>query len=390
MSDQQDKNREQLAEENAATADSSQQDAVPATPAPSVAAGPAPATRKGSGAVAWLALLLVLALAAALGWALLEQRRLQSEIDSRLQAVESLGGRDQASFDELDRRLRQQLQDGLSRLEGSMGELASDSGLLGQSLEALRSELAAQRAELAGYAATDREAWLLAEVEYLLRLANQRLVMAGDTGAAQALLGSADKILRELDEADLHGVRAAVAADLAAVRAVPALDIEGVYLSLAALIEQAGQLEIFQLPEQPEQASPPPAEGWQARLQQGYEQALAKLSSYIIIRRRDVPMQALMDPQWEGLVRQNLRMLLEQAQVALLSGNGQLYRESLQRALHWVSEFFESDGAAARAMYAEIERLQEVEVDVQLPDLSRSLQALDETMQSRLQPGGGE
>ena len=45
-----------------------------------------------------------------------------------------------------------------------------------------------------------------------------------------------------------------------------------------------------------------------------------KLSDYIVIRRRDVPMQALMDPQWEGLVRQNLRMLLEQAQVALLSG----------------------------------------------------------------------
>ena len=390
MSDQRDNNTEQPAQDNAAPADSPRQDATPATPAPAVAAGPAPAARKGSGVVAWLALLLVLALAAALGWSLLEQRRLQSEIDSRLQAVEALGGRDQASFDELDRRLRQQLQDGLTRLEGSMGELASDSGLLGQAVEALRSELAAQRAELAGYAATDREAWLLAEVEYLLRLANQRLVMAGDTGAAQALLTSADKILLELDEADLHGVRAAVAADLAAVRAVPALDIEGIYLSLAALVEQAGQLEIFQLPEQPEQASPPPASDWQARLQQGYEQALAKLSSYIIIRRRDVPMQVLMDPQWEGLVRQNLRMLLEQAQVALLSGNGQLYRESLQRAQHWVAEFFESDGAAARAMHAEIEQLQAVEVDVQLPDLSRSLQALDETMRERLQPGGGE
>jgi uroporphyrin-3 C-methyltransferase len=390
VSDQQEKNTEQAARESAPIADSPQGDAAPAMPGPAAAAGPAPAARRGSGPVAWLALLLVLALAAALGWSMLEQRRLQSEIDSRLQAVEALGGRDQASFDELDRRLRQQLQDGLSRLEGSMGELASDSGLLGQSVEALRSELAAQRAELASYAAIDREDWLLAEVEYLLRLANQRLVMAGDTGAAQALLGSADKILLELDEADLHGVRAAVAADLAAVRAVPALDIEGVYLSLAALIEQAGQLKIFQLPEQSEQASPPPAENWQARLQQGYEQALAKLSSYIIIRRRDVPMQVLMDPQWEGLVRQNLRMLLEQAQVALLSGNGQLYRESLQRAQHWVAEFFESDGAAARAMYAEIERLREVEVEVQLPDLSRSLQALDETMRERLLSGGGE
>ncbi|MCB1730591.1 MAG: hypothetical protein KDI21_08950, partial [Halieaceae bacterium] len=136
MSDQRDNNTEQPAQDNAAPADSPRQDATPATPAPAVAAGPAPAARKGSGVVAWLALLLVLALAAALGWSLLEQRRMQSEIDSRLQAVEALGGRDQASFDELDRRLRQQLQDGLTRLEGSMGELASDSGLLGQAVEA--------------------------------------------------------------------------------------------------------------------------------------------------------------------------------------------------------------------------------------------------------------
>lgn len=120
-------------------------------------------------------------------------------------------------------------------------------------------------------------------------------------------------------------------------------------------------------------------------MRQGYQQALAKLSSYIVIRRRDAPMQVLMDPQWEGLVRQNLRMLLEQAQVALLSGNAELYRASLERAGHWVAEFFDSDAARARAMDAEIESLLGVDVAVQLPDTSRSLQALDDAMQQRLQ-----
>ena len=385
MSDRQDKNIEQLAEETAASPEAEQEAVVPAPAAPA----PAPAGRKGSG-LAWLALLLTLVLAAALGWSVLEQRRLESKLDSRLQSVEALGDRDQTSLDERERRLQQQLQTGLAKLEGTVGELASDSELLGDSVASLRSELGAQRAELARYAATDREDWLLAEVEYLLRLANQQLVMAGDSEAAQALLASADKILLELDDAGLHGVRAAVAADLAAVRAVPVLDTQGIYLRLAALVEQAGELAIFQLPRQPEQVAPPPAEDWRGRLRQGYEQALAKLSSYIIIRRRDVPMQALMDPQWEGLVRQNLRMLLEQAQVALLSGNGRLYRESLKRAQHWVEEFFESDGAAARAMYSEIERLLDIDVTLQLPDISRSLKALDDAMRDRLQAGNGE
>ena len=49
-------------------------------------------------------------------------------------------------------------------------------------------------------------------------------------------------------------------------------------------------------------------------------------------------------------MRQNLRMLLEQAQVALLSGNQTLYADSLGRAQHWVDQFMESDEAAARAI----------------------------------------
>lgn len=132
---------------------------------------------------------------------------------------------------------------------------------------------------------------------------------------------------------------------------------------------------------------PEPAEDWQGRLQQGYEAALRKLSDYVIIRRRDVPMQSLMDPQWESLVRQNLRMLLEQAQVALLSGNQFLFRESLERAQGWVAEFFESDEAAARALAREIRLLQDETVQVTLPDTTRSLRALQDAVVQRQRAG---
>jgi uroporphyrin-III C-methyltransferase len=203
-------------------------------------------------------------------------------------------------------------------------------------------------------------------------------------------LSSADAVLREMDDASLHTVRAAVAADIASLRAVPRVDVEGIYVRLAALLEQADTLVIFQLPEQPAQPMPEAAEDWQGRLQQGYAAALAKLSDYLVIRRRDVPMQALMDPQWEGLVRQNLRMLLEQAQVAALSGNQILYTASLDRAQQWLAQFRESDEVTARAMAAEISRLVDLTVNVAQPDISRSLQALDEATRLRLQTVGGQ
>jgi uroporphyrin-3 C-methyltransferase len=274
---------------------------------------------------------------------------------------------------------------GIGALEA---QLAGESERLGESLDTLEKQMAEQRAELSAFSAADRDSWLLAEAEYLLRLANQRLIMAGDTVAAQALLAGADSVLREVDDPGLHGARRAVAADLAAVRAVPGVDVEGIYLRLAALAGQATQLVIFTLPEQEDHAPPPPAKDWQERLRQGYEDALIKLSDYIIIRRRDVPMQAMMDPQGEGLVRQNLRMLLEQAQVALLSGNQVLYTESLERARHWVAQFMDSDEAAAVAMDREIQQLAELNVEASVPDLSRSLRTLDEAIEQRVQQGG--
>lgn len=399
MTDQQDKNTEQLAQETAASGESLAVTPAgedhPDTTAPT-ASGTAAAAKEtsggGSSAPGWIALLLVLALAAGLAWLLREQQGKDAGIAARLQAIETEAGAEVTGgdLDQLAARWQGQLGTALSTINASTEELERQSGQLSQSLGTLQEQLSQQQVELSSYSANDRDDWLLAEAQYLLRMANQRLIMANDVAAAQALLGSADKILLELDDVRLHEVRAAVASDLAAVRAVPRVDVEGVYLRLAALIEQAGKLVIFQLPQQAVGPEQQPADTWQARIRQGYEAALAKLSNYIIIRRRDVPMQALMDPQWEGLVRQNLRMLLEQAQVSLLSGNETLYRASLERAQHWVGEFFESDEAAARAMAREITQLTDVDVATSVPDISNSVQALDAVMKQRLQSGGVE
>jgi len=356
--------------------------AVVETAAPAAAeppSSPPPPKRRG-GFIAWIALLLVLALAGGSAWVVMEAQRRADVLAERLRALESSAGRDDQAIAQSLAAVEQRL-DG--QLESTISAVSSESAAQAARLQQLENGLAEQRSELARFSATDRESWLIAEAEYLLRLSNQRLIMTGDTEAAAALLASADAILRQLDDSALHKVRAAVAADLAAIRAVPQLDVEGIYLRLGALIEQAGKLVIFEFPDLEAQPKPAPADNWQGRLQQGYEAALQKLSDYIIIRRRDVPMQALMDPQWEGLVRQNLRMLLEQAQVALLSGNQFLYRESLTRAESWVAEFFESDEAAARALARDIRLLQDETVQVSLPDTSRSLRALREAVAQR-------
>lgn len=402
MSDKQDDNNAPQAPENAAVEaveaqETESLDSAAPTPAPADPVAREVAPEKSAGGfpvLALLALLLVLALAAAAGWAVMEAQRREAVLLDRLAQLESVTERElmdaseqQAQIrrigDNLQGELQSGLRSGLATLEPRLTQHAQTLESLSGDLAGLQSRVAAQGEELARFSATDRESWLLSEAEYLLRLANQRLIMTGDTESARALLRSADRILLQLDDTRLHAARSAIASELAALRAVPAIDVEGLYLRLSALTEQAAELAIFELPEAERRLQEAPAENWRDRLRQGYRAAIQKLSDYIIIRRREVPMQALMDPQWEGLVRQNLRMLLEQAQVALLSGNGFLYRESLQRARHWVGQFAESDTRSAQALDGELEQLAAATVTVDLPDIGRSLRALEAAIAQR-------
>lgn len=338
--------------------------------------------RRSGALIGWLALLLVIGIAVVAWLAIEEAQKRELALLDRLIVLESITDKKEDSLAQLGQSFEGQLRTGLAGLESRSAELDAR-------IQQLDSMLSEQRAELARFSSNDRESWLMAEAEYLLRLANQRLIMTGDVSSAVKLIKSADEILVELDDVGLHSARAAIAADLAAIRALPQIDTQGLYLRLAALTEQASGLVIFELPEVDDRIAPAPADDWQGRLRQGYEAALQKLSDYIVIRRRDVPMEALMDPQWEGLVRQNLRMLMEQAQVALLSGNARLYRESLQRAEYWVGEFFESDEAAAQAMAREIRLLMDQPVAVEIPDISRSLNTLDKAIEARLSRAEG-
>ncbi|MEP4149353.1 MAG: uroporphyrinogen-III C-methyltransferase [Halioglobus sp.] len=361
----------------------------PATPQPATPEPAAPKQAKGGTSfIGWLAFLLVLLLAGASAWTVQQGMDREKNLKRRINQLENKAGGEQeqlqSQLQTLETGLRKQLKTGLDSANSAASSQAA-------SLQQFSQQLDAQSEQIAAFSANDHESWLRAEAQYLLRLANQRVIMARDTDSALALLGSADSILRQLDDATLHDVRAAVAAEQAALRAVPKVDVEGIYLRLSALIEQSDTLVIFQMREQEVQPEARAEEDdWQVRLERGYEEAARKLSDYIVIRRRDVPMHALMDPQWEGLVRQNLRMLLEQAQVALLSGNQTLYVESLQRSQHWVAQFFDTDEAAARAMSREITQLEGQTIQVIMPDLTRSLQALDDAVTKRLQQGGAE
>lgn len=254
-------------------------------------------------------------------------------------------------------------------------------------IEQQRVQIEAQQQRILELTSIDRSDWELAEAEYLLQLANQRVLLGGDSHGSMELLNAADGIIRDLDDSGLLPVRAALAQDVAALKAMPAVDIEGTYVAIAAAADQAGALPLIRAPEIADTAAAtttaPAANTWSDRLSAGLEAAVLKLEQLVQIRRRDQPYKPLLAPEYEAALRQQLKLAFEQAQSALLAGNQKLYEASLTKAENWLTNYFTLDEQATRAVAATIAELKARQIKPQMPDISSSRRALNTFIKSR-------
>jgi uroporphyrin-3 C-methyltransferase len=332
-------------------------------------AKPSKVQEKSSGP-GWMALgfVLAIALAGALAAAYLwqfsgqQQQSLQASVEAAIQRVDS----------EVDQARALQRQIDQQKLLAAQSEKN-----LRAEITVLQGSLARQQQRMQSLSTTDRNDWLLAEVEYLIRLANQRILMGEDVASASKLLRAADEIIREMDDSGLYPVRKVIAEDIAALNTAAKLDVEGLYLQLAAVAKQAALLRLYQRPEfetvsvELEQAG-----DWQQTMGAGFAAAWQKLSAYIKIHKRDEKYQRSLAPEYEAAVRQNVQLMFEQAQLALLSGNQKFYSDSLARVGQWLREYYTLDIDATATVIASVDDLQKQSIVTVMPDISRSLRDL--------------
>ncbi len=309
-----------------------------------------------------------------------------------LLSVAALFYRDDTRRELADFRIQSLIQDqaaALSQLRQLLGDQRADSRAgreqLAARIKELQGRLEDQEQRLTALATTDRSDWQLAEAEYSLHLANQRLLLVGDPKAALEQMVAADTILREIDDSALLPTRAALAKDIAALKAVETVDVEGTYLAIAAAADQAEQLHLIKAMDLHEVArEPTPASAtWGERLQVGLRAAVAKLDQLVQIRRRDEPYKPLLAPQYEAALRQNLKLMFEQAQMALLSGNQKLYEHSLNKARDWLTTYFTVDEHATQMVAQAIDELKGRQITMTLPDISESRRELKAYMNAR-------
>ncbi len=330
-----------------------------------------PVASGGAKSLATVALLVGLGGVALAGYGVWQLQQLGAQEGQRLEAMQGTA--------EQTRQLAERERQMAARL-GRLEQLPSASELeeRRRMLATLQSDQQRLSGRVEQVLGASREEWRLAEAEHLLRMAMLQLSAMQDVKSAEMLVHEADLILQKQDDPAAYSTRQKLLEGLEGLRSLPELDRTGLFLQLGALRGQTAQLSAL-APEfvngeaQPESAQDSRWQRW-----------LNELTRYVRVDfDAGADVKPLLAGQTLGQVRLALSLAIEQAQWAVLNGNAEVYRQSLEQASSVLKDHFSEDNGQARGLRKRLEELSQREVEVTLPDLAPALEALQAYVQKR-------
>jgi uroporphyrin-3 C-methyltransferase len=315
---------------------------------------------------AWKNPWLFVALAALVlaGWQWLETRQqlqeTRQEVSRRLAEADAGNKEDRGAQKALREQL-EALQAKLGAVEGKLGEFKGQS----ETLQSLYQDLARSR----------EEATLL-EVEQAITLAGQQLQLAGNVPVAVLALQTADARLARLDRPHYLPLRKALAKDLERLNALPFIDLPGISLHLEQVIGGIDKLPLAAYGRPAEKAEKAKAAEPRSWWQQTGSEIWQELRSLVRIQRFDHAEPALLAPGQDFFLRENLKLRLLNARLALLGRDQWTFRNELKVAQEWLTRHFATDEKAVQATQAMLRQMLATEINVELPGLNDSLSAL--------------
>jgi uncharacterized protein HemX len=265
--------------------------------------------------------------------------------------------------------------------------LAGFSDLHSQKLEATRKELSDKVLQVQRQLGKTRGDWLIADAEYLLSVANERLHLVGDVKTTRAALEAADQRLRESGDTGIIKIREQIAKEISLLQGINMPDVVGLYLSVQTLESEADKLTLL-LPYSGKPLTKP-EEAAQSRV--GGEEpnelinsAIHELEGIVTIKRSDQPIKEILSQEQAEFIRDQLRIKLEIVKIPLVQQNDALYQTGLADIKTWVEKHFNNNDASVRFI-AELSRLKAINLRSQFPDISMSLKMLRDITKLRIE-----
>ena len=369
--------KSRMTETNASTNASPQPAATTALPPnPPFTPYEAQKRRSASGPLLWF-VVVVMACAMGVGGFALNRKVQRTE--------QKLVQRQQAN-DTQTSELRIKTEQALATVHQADSQVAQFEGKLADS-QAAQQALQQQYADLA----RNRDDWTLAEVGQMLSAASQQLQLTGNTQLALFALQSADTRLAASDSPQAVTVRKAIAQDIDKLKAAPSTDLTGLAIKLDNAIDHVDSLPLSgeaPIPHATPHAATwadtekvaaatgkPRWEVWLHEVTTGVSQ---QLTSLVQVRRIDNADAMLVTPDQGYFVRENLRLRLLSARLALLSRNQTTLTSDLQAAQSALTRYFDNSSKQTQTVVDLVKQVQAGSAAVELPNLNTSLQAVNQ------------
>jgi len=228
---------------------------------------------------------------------------------------------------------------------------------------------------LPGVANQARSAWLLAEAEYFLRIANAQLNLAGNVEVSLRALALADEKLRDLADPGLTRVRSLLSDEQTALRAVPQPDAEGIVLALGSLARTLDTLPLDR--EAPGRFGSTGGKTVdESGLQRAWRVITEAFFSIISVKRDDNSVTPLMSAAEESMLIRSLDIELQIGRLALIRNEKDLYHRSLQAVTERLELYFDTEATEVLAALATVQKAAAADLPDELPNISGSLALL--------------
>lgn len=233
--------------------------------------------------------------------------------------------------------------------------------------------------------AFQKQDWVLLKARYYLELAQINAHWSGDQQTTSALLQAADDILKVISDQKIYSVRQAIAQELSQIKAIPIIDIAGIMSQLDAAQTAISELPVKnslnQFTSNTESSTSVKSTGssWRDK----WQDSLRILEKLVVIRHYEGDIQPQLSPLHQALVRESIRMNLQQAQWAVFQNNPVIYQQSLKLALTNINRTFEPTAPATQALIKTLQNLQQINLMPMKPAIEKSLPLLNTFIESK-------
>jgi len=333
--------------------------------------------RSGNG-IAWIAILVSIIAVTATGYSAWQDWRASRDTsaDESYARLESRIATSNTAITDLKARVAE-LAERDPGIDAALSDLRRDLDeriRLLSSVPARMSTLESSVASLAGVSEGARDAWILAESEYYMQIANAQLQLANNPHLAVLALRMADERIVQLANPGLTDVRRAISDELAALDVMEKPDIEGATLTLASLARVVEALPVASAASDEENASDiDPELSGPSRAWTSVKNAMSGLVKVTPPERAKL---VQLSPDAEYFLRNNIALQLQSARLALLRGEQAVFEQTLDDTSALLSDYFDTGSTQVAGALDTIAEIRGHAFTTEMPDISESLRLL--------------